>query len=586
MSIAHVKAALRAKMEGLPTRAVFTITKVTQTFQGTVLDLKGKPSHGAATATPLTEDFDSAGACWYTPANGTATVSRVDPDNSQVRLIKVKNTSPQVGRDILLYPPNYLKASLSAWEDDGWAQKAIAGRDDLLNPTHVKSNPLYAEKYPFLRPAQRRALNLVTHSSSFLLGPPGTGKTTTLGVMVAEFLVTNPEARVLLVSTTNLAVDQALLAVDRALEYGIETGVRHQLRRIGHGYDRRLYDLREHLLPRNPVHVTVEDKSVGDEYDTTTYPPKPIHIGDAGENVRLYARTITSCVAGLSSLRALNEFDLVVFDEASQISLAHTLLVMPLGKARLFAGDPEQLAPIAKCNIQSVQLWLARSAFALMPTAGPSICFLNEQSRMAGSICYVDSEIFYGGALRVADDAVADPDWLKSRTRPFGHIPANEHVRIERINSTASRTRERRGWSRIESAQRTIDLVLSALKAGHAVESEIVIITPYRLQRADLIKQLSFLGYPKIKVSTVHSCQGSEALFIIFDPVRGHDEFMINQAGGRLINVAFSRAQAKLIVMLSAEDLQNPVFAQLAAILERDSDPMAQLLATPQLPQA
>ena len=127
---------------------------------------------------------------------------------------------------------------------------------------------------------------------------------------------------------------------------------------------------------------------------------------------------------------------------------------------------------------------------------------------------------------------------------------------------------------------------LSGLKDGHARESDIVIITPYRLQRADLLEQLSLLGYPKIKVSTVHSCQGSEALFVIFDPVCATHEFLMSRVGRQMINVAFSRAQAKLVVMLSAEDLQNPVFAQMAAILERDSNPLAQVLATPQSPQA
>ena len=581
-----IQAAVRAEIKSLPRYAKYTITKVTQAIQGLVLKLKSKTSHGAATATHLTEDFHNAGACWYLPANGTATVSRVDPDNSQVRLINFKNTSPQEGQDIFLYPPNYLEALLSAWKNDDWAQKAIAGLHDLLNPTHVKSNPLFANKYAFLRPAQRRALNLVTHSSSFLLGPPGTGKTTTLGVTVAEFLVANPWARVLLVSTTNLAVDQALIAVDSALEHVHETGVRLQLRRIGQGYDRRLYAKREHLLRQNPVHVTVEDKYVGDQYDTITDSPELTHIGDARGNVRLYARTITSCIAGLSSLRALDEFDLVVFDEASQISLAHTLLVMPLGKARLFTGDPKQLAPIAKCNVQSVQRWLARSAFAFMPVNGPSSCFLNEQSRMAGPICKIVREIFYGGSLRVADDALADPVWLRSRARPMGHIPAGEHVSIQHIASGATRSRHRNGWFRLESAQRIMDLVLSALKDGHAKESDIVIITPYRLQRAYLLEQLSMLGVPKIKVSTVHSCQGSEAPFVIFDPVCGDDEFLMGQAGRQLINVAISRAQAKLVVMLSAQDLQNPIFCQMVAILKRDFNPMTQVLAIPQFPQA
>lgn len=580
MSAQEIKAALGSEIESHPNCARYTIIESTQTTQRVVIKLKAKPNRGAATTTPLTEDFVNAGACWYNPT-GTATVSQVDPNNSQVTLANVKNNPPQMGQDTWLYPHDYITPVLSKWEDDNLAQKAIACLNNFKHPTVVRSSPLSAKKYPFLRPAQRHALNLVMQAVSFLYGPPGTGKTTTLAVVVAEFLISNPSARVLLVASTNLAVDQLTVATVKFCEKGAETGVSRQLHRVGRGYDRRLYAGREYLLSKNWGSVTAGDEPVGDAYGEPTGPFEPNCNGVTGKKVRLYAMTIASCIANMTRLRELGEFDFIVCDEASQISLPQTLLVMTLGKACLLAGDPEQLAPIVTSKSQSAQRWLSRSAFAFMPTTGPTLCFLNEQSRMAGPICKIVSEIFYGGLLRVANDAIDDPRWLKSRTRPLGHIPASEHVRIERVDSCASRTHDRNGWTRIESAQRTIDLVLSALKDGHALESEIVIITPYRLQRAHLLEQLSLLELPNIKVSTVHSCQGSEAAFVIFDPVCGKDEFLMSQVGRQMINVAFSRAQAKLIVMLSAEDFQNPIFAQMAAILERDSDPMAQLLATP-----
>ena len=586
MSVVNIKAALSEEKKNLQTCAVFKITKITQTNQRLLLDLQGKPSHGAATATPLTEDFVNAGACWYSPTSGSGTVSRVDLNNSQVSLVNVKNTPPQIGQDILIFPPDYITPVLSRWEDDNLAQKAIACLNDFKHPTVVRSTPLSAKKYPFLRPAQRHALNLVMQAVSFLYGPPGTGKTTTLAVVIAEYLVSNPLARVLLVSTTNLAVDQLLIAIDKVLEQGAETGVRRQLRRFGSGYDRNQYVEREHLLSKNCALISTADEAGDDKYGKPSLSLKRVCTDDPAGNVRLYAMTTTSSIARMPWLRERDKFDLLAIDEASQISLAQILLVMPLGKTRLFAGDPEQLAPIAISKTQSAQRWLTRSAFAFMPVNGPSSCFLNEQSRMAGPICKIVSEIFYGGSLRVADDALADPVWLKSRTRPMGHIPASEHVSIQNIASGATRSRHRNGWFRLESAQRIMDLVLSALKDGHAKESDIVIITPYRLQRAYLLEQLSMLGVPKIKVSTVHSCQGSEAPFVIFDPVCGDDEFLMGQAGRQLINVAISRAQAKLVVMLSAQDLQNPIFCQMVAILKRDSEPMSDVLSTPQLPQA
>ena len=69
------------------------------------------------------------------------------------------------------------------------------------------------------------------YSSSFLYGPPGTGKTTTLGVLLAEYLHLNPRARVLLLSTTNHAVDQATVAVDKALEQSKREALRKTIKR-------------------------------------------------------------------------------------------------------------------------------------------------------------------------------------------------------------------------------------------------------------------------------------------------------------------------------------------------------------------
>jgi molybdopterin-guanine dinucleotide biosynthesis protein len=60
-----------------------------------------------------------------------------------------------------------------------------------------------------LNASQRRAIQLCCDSNlAFVWGPPGTGKTTTLGHIVAELL--KLDYRILITSTTNAAVDQVL----------------------------------------------------------------------------------------------------------------------------------------------------------------------------------------------------------------------------------------------------------------------------------------------------------------------------------------------------------------------------------------
>jgi hypothetical protein len=55
---------------------------------------------------------------------------------------------------------------------------------------------------------------------------------------------------------------------------------------------------------------------------------------------------------------------------------------------------------------------------------------------------------------------------------------------------------------------------------------------------------------PASTVSTVHRAQGSERRLVIFDPVCPTADFVAGEEGMRLVNMAFSRAQCRLIVML------------------------------------
>ena len=73
--------------------------------------------------------------------------------------------------------------------------------------------------------------------------------------MLATFLIERPESRVLLLSTTNAAVDLALIAVDKALEeagkkVGAAEIIRKSCKRIGSHFYPKNYEGRTHLLPQ------------------------------------------------------------------------------------------------------------------------------------------------------------------------------------------------------------------------------------------------------------------------------------------------------------------------------------------------
>ena len=81
--------------------------------------------------------------------------------------------------------------------------------------------------------------------------------------------------------------------------------------------------------------------------------------------------------------RDLHPFDLLVFDEASQVPLVHFLALTPLANRVLVGGDPQQLAPIVRSEGPSAKKWIGNSAFFYRSSAGDATVTLDEQSRMS-----------------------------------------------------------------------------------------------------------------------------------------------------------------------------------------------------------
>jgi hypothetical protein len=53
----------------------------------------------------------------------------------------------------------------------------------------------------------------------------------------------------------------------------------------------------------------------------------------------------------------------------------------------------------------------------------------------------------------------------------------------------------------------------------------------------------------------------------------GSSQFLQTEESRRLVNVAISRAQARLLLLLSTEDLANPLFRQLAHVINPETAP-------------
>lgn len=580
MSILDIRSAINAELEATPQYYDFKVERSER--DGRLWRVSVQTSAAFAESeharVVLDESFDGAAAWWAGPPKGAADVLAVIPEEDQLILRGATARPPDRDGFIRLYPPRYLQALADGWRDNEWAASALGALKDLACPSPVEANPLSGHAFRWLRRAQRRALRLVKHSSAYLWGPPGTGKTTTLGVILAEYLHVNPRARVLLLSTTNLAVDQATIAVDKALEQAGRSSLRQAVKRVGTRFTAGHYAGREHLLPvldyeliarlakaegERPASTDVAAYSAWAERIEAIRAELKAKSLQVLRSARLASMTTTRAAFTLKDLRELARFDLVVFDEASQIGLAHALLLMPLGRSRLFAGDPQQLSPVVRSTARNVQRWLARSPFAEMPRKAPSVCLLDEQSRMAEPISELVSHLFYDGTLRVAADALQSAQWMRQRTLPLGGFGAGDHVCLAHIPEEGTWSQAYRGPIRFASASLIAGLLRDAIDRGHVQADAVIVLTPFRAQRALLRRQLAELGVRKVRVSTVHRAQGSEALVVIFDPAVGSNSFLQTEEARRLINVAISRAQGKLVLALSTGDLENPLLASI-----------------------
>ncbi|NCT85015.1 MAG: ATP-binding domain-containing protein [Comamonadaceae bacterium] len=602
MSLADVRSALNAELSATPEYYDFKVLHSER--DGALWRVTLEPGYvfaegqrpGAASAQALLDDsLDGASAWWGAPAKGGASVLAVVVEDDQLVLQNASSAPPPAGHLIRLYPTRFLNAVADAWWDTPWAEAALACLPDLSRPQPLAGgSALTGQPFRWLRPAQRAALALTGFSSAFLWGPPGTGKTTTLGVLLAEYLDRHPTARVLLLSTTNQAVDLATLAVDKALHKGRREHCRPLVQRLGTRFDAAAYAGREHLIPTQDrdliarlARAESQRPSARDALALKAWADRVAALRDelrasslkVLQRCRLAAMTTTRAAFTLKTLRELQPdgeppFDLLVFDEASQVSLAHALALMPLGRARLFAGDPQQLSPVLRSDDRLARRWLGRSAFAEMPRGGASVALLDEQSRMAGPIVDLVSQLFYGGALRVAADALASPDWQAARRRTLGDIPAAAHVHVQRLKTDGGWVASERGPVRRESAEAIATLVADALAGGDWRADELIVLTPFRAQRALIRHCLRARGVPEaLRVSTVHRAQGSEAPVVLFDPADGAQPFLQGEEAQRLLNVALSRAQAKLVLFVSPADAAGALLAPLMHRLRLAADP-------------
>lgn len=572
--VTALEAEKAASQRGIPFKAT------SARRQANLLVLTVDPVREGGNSVALDETLEGSRAVWHGSKEGhfggRGEVVVVDPERGELTLRFVQGQPPEVEERISLYPQDFITPLVELWHNSEPQRKAFSIVGKLGKPAIAEPKQL-GDVYSVLRERQSQAINLPLNRVGLLIGPPGTGKTFTLGAMVANLLCRFPKATVILTGPTNTAVDGALLAVDDWLIRLGREELRPRLKRIGSRFDTRRYAGKDHLLANGIYEASTEIAMLELEEPLKTDIERYVAWKERLEAARAKLKIDVALVAASSRVIGIttNSFfrhyesikrsdgtpwTFTIADEASQIMLPAALMVTSLSSCSTFAGDPKQLAPIVQADDLSAKAVLEKTAFDLLKAAPTT--FLNEQSRMCQGVCDVVSNTFYGGELIVCKRALRDNEWKKERSSWFINGRELPRVLVDDRAGDPTWSSKYNGKIRLQSAK-MVCAWISELIGSYVKPDEILILTPFRAQRALLRSMLTRDGQKEVRVSTVHRAQGSERKIVIFDPVDAGSSFLNSETGRRLINVAASRAQAHLLIMAGPVDLKNKYLSRI-----------------------
>jgi DNA replication ATP-dependent helicase/nuclease Dna2 len=251
----------------------------------------------------------------------------------------------------------------------------------------------------------------------------------------------------------------------------------------------------------------------------------------------------------LQSQRLANvEFDVVLFDEASQITLPLAIMGMLAGRKYIFIGDENQLPPVTMLSDPDAA---QKSIFAFLGGRGNET-MLNVTYRLNEALTKWPSETFYRHELKSSEAAKVRRLELAPEETPWDAVLTPEAPLVF-LDLCHENTTVR---SRME-AEVVVELVLSLLIRAVAPE-EIGVVVPYRAQ-SRLIRSLMrrIIGdetiIRKLVVDTVERMQGQEREVVLVSFATASAKFAAQVADflfqPQRLNVAVTRPRTKLILV-------------------------------------
>ncbi|GAB1582917.1 TM0106 family RecB-like putative nuclease [Phyllobacterium phragmitis] len=409
-----------------------------------------------------------------------------------------------------------------------------AARALLLNmPPQLGGEPIRRPSETALEAALRVA-DLLQGGVFPIQGPPGTGKSHTGAHMICQLV---KQGKKVGITANSHKVIRNL--IDKILEVAKETGV--QLTCIQKPGE---------MEPNQPSLNFFKDNKAF--FDALMNGPCEVAAGTHF----LWSRP-----------EAHEVLDVLVVDEAAQMSLANVVAVAQAARTLILLGDPQQLdQPTQGTHPDGVGVssldHVLQGHHTISAEQG---LFLEQTWRMHPSICAFDSELFYDGKL-TSKEGCEQQSILST-----GAISGSglRYLPVPHAGNKSSSIEE------AEAVKSLVDGILASKpswvdRKGNTRElrlGDIVIITPYNAQVFEIQQRL-----PGARVGTVDKFQGQEAPIAIYsmatssyvDAPHGM-EFLYS---ANRFNVAISRAKCLAILVASPDifeaDCKTPRQMQLA----------------------
>jgi hypothetical protein len=282
-------------------------------------------------------------------------------------------------------------------------------------------------------------------------------------------------------------------------------------------------------------------------------------------------------------------FDLVVIDEASQVSIAQALPAMLRGKKTVVLGDPRQFSNV-KASYASREINIGafsnvtRALESILPSTGPSERarylekvrhfdvrtsilefvrnvsnyhgFLRKHFRSYLELIDYSNEAFYTRMLQI----------MKIRS-----VPIREVIGFEQVDASSAPSIE--GTSNTNAAEASCILQRLSALVAEGYSGTVGVITPFTDQQALIssmvLESPNYRAFRKlrIKVMTFDSCQGEERDTIFYSMVECPGQHILRyifpkdlrhldlEEEGNLraqrLNVGFSRARECVVIVHS-----------------------------------